>query len=88
MTLAGEDTLLVNARNLLTAVEEVFGNIQIASIKIEDDSVRERLGLKWVPVKRDAMSEQWKGLTKNSMQIFFFPMQSLDPHQHSVCNGY
>ena len=48
MTLAGEAILLANAENLLSAVGKVVEDIQVATIKIRDDSVQEKLGLKWV----------------------------------------
>ena len=51
ITLVGEAILLANAENLLSAVEKVVEDIQVATIKIRDDSVQEKLGLKWV--KRD-----------------------------------
>ena len=51
ITLVGEAILLANAENLLLAVEKVVEDIQVATIKIRDDSVQEKLGLKWV--KRD-----------------------------------
>ena len=51
ITLVGEAILLANAENLLLAVEKVVEDIQVANIKIRDDSVQEKLGLKWV--KRD-----------------------------------
>ena len=48
MVLAGEAILVDNAENLLSAVKKVVEDIQVATIKIKDPSVHERLGLKLV----------------------------------------
>ena len=48
---AGDAILIDNAENLLSAIKMVVEDIQVATIEIKDQSVREKLGLKWV--KRD-----------------------------------
>ena len=43
--------LVDNAENLLSAVQQVIDDIQVATIAIKDQHVREKLGVRWV--KRD-----------------------------------
>ena len=56
------DTILVdNAVNLLSAVKKVVDNIHVATIEIQDKSILEKLGLKWV--KRDVHTVKKYGPT-------------------------
>lgn len=61
MNHTGDAILVDNAENLLAAIKMVVDDIQVATIEIKDQSVREKLGLKWV--KRDVQAIKTFGST-------------------------